>query len=691
MSAPFAPSRTLGGLFSGIGGLELGLEQGAGLSTVWQVEIEPYPRSVLARHWPDAIQLEDIRDVDGAALPRIDVLCGGFPCFVAGTLILTESGYKPIQDIAVGERVLTHRGRWRPVIALMRRDDAPLWRVKAGGVPELLTTDEHPFFVRRRGRAWDNAQRRHVRTWGEAAWTPTRDLAQGEDYAAQVLPQPQPTEHSPEFLWLVGRYLADGWRVRRNDRPEGSGRVVICCGPDKAEELERRLTAAGFAATKVLERTAVKFHIVQNALFAFLEQFGQYAHGKTLPGWVLALPEREARALMDGYLSGDGSFDARTETWSATTVSAPLAFGMALLAQRAFGVVAGVTHSKTKASTVIEGRVVNQRDFYRVRIPPANRSAFTEGEYGWKLIRKVEALETKGTVFNIAVDEDESYVANGAVVHNCQPHSLAGKRQSSADERDLWSEFARVIREARPRWVVAENVRGLLSSADPAFGRGKGGFFGRVLMDLADLGFDAEWHIVPASSVGAHHRRERVFVVAHANGPERWTLAEGGHEPHRHDARRQEAAGGPANHRADGRGARDVAHANRPGLQGAGQAPVQRARRGEQGGDTARLPAPQMGHAAGAGLPDWAGGAVGQPWPVTQPERPGGREVECDVHGMAYGVSNRVQRLKALGNAVVPQVAAVIGRAIAAAEADIAAGRGMPDQIVRPEHLGAVA
>ena len=89
----------------------------------------------------------------------------------------------------------------------------------------------------------------------------------------------------------------------------------------------------------------------------------------------------------------------------------------------------------------------------------------------------------------------------------CQPHSLAGKRLASVDERDLWGEYARVVCEANPRWVVGENVSGLLSSED-------GRFFGRILRDLARMGYDAWWYCFPAYPVGAVYERERVAIVA---------------------------------------------------------------------------------------------------------------------------------------------------------------------------------
>lgn len=88
----------------------------------------------------------------------------------------------------------------------------------------------------------------------------------------------------------------------------------------------------------------------------------------------------------------------------------------------------------------------------------------------------------------------------------CQPFSTAGLRNGTTDERWGWPWMADVIRAVRPRYVVVENVAALLDDVDA---------FGWLLADLATLGFDAWWDVFRASDVGAPHRRERLFVVAH--------------------------------------------------------------------------------------------------------------------------------------------------------------------------------
>jgi DNA (cytosine-5)-methyltransferase 1 len=97
----------------------------------------------------------------------------------------------------------------------------------------------------------------------------------------------------------------------------------------------------------------------------------------------------------------------------------------------------------------------------------------------------------------------------------CQDISIAGKQAGMGEgtRSGLWSEVARLTRDLRPSFIIMENVANLLRGPDEQ----PGGWFGRVLGDLAELGYDAEWENIPASALGAPHRRERVWLVAYSN------------------------------------------------------------------------------------------------------------------------------------------------------------------------------
>lgn len=207
----------------------------------------------------------------------------------------------------------------------------------------------------------------------------------------------------------------------------------------------------------------------------------------------------------------------------------------------------------------------------------------------------------------------------------CQPFSTAGKGLGDQDPRYLWPEVARALSVLRPRYAILENVPGLIAAPE----------FGRVIGDLADLGYDAEWDCIPAAAVGAPHLRYRVFVVAYPSG-----------------------VGRP-----DGQG-----FAGGPGLVGV---VVGTDGRGKPGDSAAR--GSVVRRAATASETDvadtdeerWDGRPriFGKGW-GRQPEDCGWWAVEPDVARMVDGstrVVDRGRRVAALGNAVVPQAAEWIG------------------------------
>lgn len=99
----------------------------------------------------------------------------------------------------------------------------------------------------------------------------------------------------------------------------------------------------------------------------------------------------------------------------------------------------------------------------------------------------------------------------------CQPFSVAGKRKGKEDERYLWGEMFRVIQEFKPRWVLGENVAGIVNLA-----------FDTVLADLESEGYETQPIIIPACAVNAPHRRDRVWFIAHTTsvGHRRWVCSD---------------------------------------------------------------------------------------------------------------------------------------------------------------------
>ena len=213
----------------------------------------------------------------------------------------------------------------------------------------------------------------------------------------------------------------------------------------------------------------------------------------------------------------------------------------------------------------------------------------------------------------------------------CQPHSLAGKRLASCDERDLWGELARVVREVRPRWFVGENVAGLRSSES-------GRFFGRVLRDLAEMGYTVGWGSWEAADAGAPHHRERVFIVAHTSNIRHSIGADRGGERER-DALSSEQGQDTDIWSEPRRCRTDVADTDLSRSQG------------RIGNILSERPGERVAR-HGRAEP-----ANGRWW-----------DVEPDVGRVADWVPSRVDRLRCLGNAVVPQQAYPIFAAIAAIE-----------------------
>jgi DNA (cytosine-5)-methyltransferase 1 len=253
--------------------------------------------------------------------------------------------------------------------------------------------------------------------------------------------------------------------------------------------------------------------------------------------------------------------------------------------------------------------------------------AFVEkDEFCQKVLRKNfgdvpiygDIREFEGTTYRGAVD----IVCGG---FPCQPFSVAGKQKGRGDERFLWKEMLRVVQVCQPRWVVAENVRGLLSNE-------RGLVFESVCSDLEMAGYSVQSFIVPACAVNAPHKRNRVWIVANSNCIRRENEQEKQIKALQDKIGKLSPTQQSGNVKQCGACKYDSVATYADGKQRTKtRLQVRESKTERQRADFERS--------------DWV-------------------ETATELCGINDGVSNRVDRLRALGNAIVPQIAFEIFKAI---------------------------
>ncbi len=439
----------------------------------------------------------DITQLHGDKLEPVDLIVGGSPCFPAGTLVLTEKGYLPIEDIQEGMLVLTHLGRWRKVTATGHKTGETV--ILRGNHYGLECTPNHPIYSANEKHVYPtiNGKRGHLRKLLDKVWVPAENMNKrlwAVPNRADSLPITEPKysdkkyvssqnlmpEYTADFFYFVGRWLGDGWvrNGQRSGRPEGQtgGVIYICDSHDKVDELMS--TVAKISEKYGVEKckTSTKCRFTSLVLCNWLvENFGKGAANKTMPGWVFGLPEEFRLALLQGLIDSDGyKLQGRDNSYRIVTVSKQLAESIRLLAEIS-GYSTTIHITKVEPTKEIEGRTVNQKDWYSVVMEKGKiRKHLKDDLHGWYRVRSVTPTNEVKTVYNLTVEEDNSYIADGIVVHNCQDLSVAGQRKGLAGERSgLFMDMIRVIKEMRnatnglyPTYALWENVVGSYSSND---------------------------------------------------------------------------------------------------------------------------------------------------------------------------------------------------------------------------------
>lgn len=364
------------------------------------------------------------------------VSVGNHPCFTGDMLVLTNNGYAPIQDVETGDSVLTHKNRWATVNKTMSRQTDDIAIVYPSGSLPITTTPNHPFLVRhqykeRYRKYKDDIDTSRVRYYAPE-WCDVDNIKEGDviGYPVNVNDvAPEPFGSLPldaeAFWWLVGRYLGDGWIGKGVRHKQGYDRydeyLVICCAHDEQMEIIVMLDAVNFSYRIEKRPTADRIYIKNREMLEYLRRFGDKADGKFVPNFVIDMPKSLLQAFFDGYMSADGSYLAKDNSYSFRTVSKKLMLGMIQIVAKLYHRHCRITITKAK-NEIICGREVHCKEKYNGSFTKDRRrldKSFYEFGYIWCKIKSIEYKHEQTTVYNLSVLDDNSYTVNNIAVHNC--------------------------------------------------------------------------------------------------------------------------------------------------------------------------------------------------------------------------------------------------------------------------------
>lgn len=480
--------------------------------------------------------LGDITKVNENELDDFNMICGGSPCFVEGTLVLTELGYKPIEEIEIGDIVYTKEKRWKKVKRIGSDGEKEICSISGMGILPIECTLNHPFWIKHKCRKWNNDIRRYDYYLSDAEKVYAENLTTDDFIGIPIIKDSDNELYkiSDELLWLLGRYVADG--------SISDTEVILSIGMNKISEFDNiSINHRTYKHTKscyrvVFNKTSELYHFISKY------NFGKGAINKNVPIEILELTKDKLKIFLDGYWSGDGCSIKDTTIRQATTISRKLALMLVLAIQKVYSTGCKVYFDKRPDKYEIEGRIVNQSDTYMVRFLTENskKQFFVEDDFVWYPIKDIKKDGFKKVIYNIEVEDDHTYIANGATVFNCQDFSVAGKQKGSVwtckecgeeynpltvhwSKRDecpncgshniektrssLLVEYLRVVRANKPNFGIYENVKNIVGK------QFKDTTFKLFTDELEEYGYNVYWKVLNAKNYGIPQNRERVYLL----------------------------------------------------------------------------------------------------------------------------------------------------------------------------------
>ena len=419
-------------------------------------------------------------------------------CFSGETLVACKSGYKRIDQIAVGDEVKTHTGMYRPVSKAMRTKNQEVVRLKVSGAEDIICTPNHPLYIME--KVYANAGKKQGRSFTEPRWEAAGNLTD-RCMVAYKLDEPTLPDNfiTQDEAWALGRYMADG----SVDLNRGTPRIFISVGNAKLEEAREHLHRLPYEIHEnASHATATNMVFTSQEFYNLVSGVGRGAGNKRVPPFVFDLPFKLQKCVLDGYISGDGCIRERGKCRELCcgTASRELAYGIARMIRNVYRAGANISVRKPKDG-MIGGRVIKSNyPNYGVTATLTRKvsTSVCKDGFVWQMVKSVEPCREKATVYNLSVLEDNTYGANDVVAHNCGAFSSNKGKDFAA----VLEEIIKIVEPEAPGIEVPEK-------GWPTWGGYHDEMGGR---------WSVAWRTHDAQYWGVPQRRRRISVVADFGG-----------------------------------------------------------------------------------------------------------------------------------------------------------------------------
>jgi thymidylate synthase len=375
------------------------------------------------------------------------------PCFPAGTLVLSDSGYKDISKITYDDKLYTHTGSFHSIEKVMERDySGELFKIKLKYHPHgIISTPEHPFYARKFKikRSSLNTGRKQSLELGSPDFIPVKNLTKQHLVGMKIdTEEKMPIFEIPKYknqhveaeteikcnftedeFFMFGYFLGDGWLVDEatNKGSNMNKRIYFVMNSKQEEFLITKFKQfLNLQICKKKEDSYSTYKCFNKTYSTILETFGKYAKYKVIPEWVHNSPKHLVKAFLDGYYFADGCYDKDKNKMRACTISKNIAFSV----QRLFLKLGNFCSVSVNKRGYRETKFRNKESFFNdayymeVSIGENHRRSnwcFIEDEYAWFTITDLESdiCAHPVKVYNFTVSVDNTYTVENATVHNC--------------------------------------------------------------------------------------------------------------------------------------------------------------------------------------------------------------------------------------------------------------------------------